>query len=381
MDTSVSYTPQGHTKQKTGAQGTKDYSYSAAERLIKYSNTPQGQSTASLEASYRYDPLGRRIAKSVKEGATTATTYFVYGDNGLMGEVNDQGQVTKAYGFNPNAAQQGLWSTDPVWQANVSNGSLTDAGTSYHYLHTDHLGTPMLATDKSGATSWKAVSEAFGAAGTLPESRITMNLRFPGQYFDSETGSHHNYRRDFMPHAGRYLEIDPIDLRGGVNWFIYADANALKFSDDDGLEVNWSGRISNIGLATGFGVQVSLFTLESECKCDKKYKISGFATFATIGLGASLPLNGVLKHASGSTAQATLTDRWRDCPAPSAANGSAWVSGVNAVTASFLSVTQLGRLKSYSFADKSLTTEIGFTSTLYGHSAVLSIEETTCCSK
>ena len=52
------------------------------------------------------------------------------------------------------------------------------------------LGTPQLATTKDGQTSWKAQSEAFGAAGVLQaQSTIEMNLRFPGQYFDQESGS------------------------------------------------------------------------------------------------------------------------------------------------------------------------------------------------
>jgi YD repeat-containing protein len=140
IDTSVSYSPQGHTAKETSSQGERSYAYNAAERLIKYSNTPQGQPSPSLEAGYRYDPFGRRISKSVKDGAMMLTTYFVYSDQGLMAETNDQGQITKAYGFNPLASQQGLWSTDPVWQANVVNGSLTDTATQIHYLHTDHLG-------------------------------------------------------------------------------------------------------------------------------------------------------------------------------------------------------------------------------------------------
>ncbi|MFT3779450.1 MAG: RHS repeat-associated core domain-containing protein [Ottowia sp.] len=234
-DTQISYTAQGHTKQETSVQGTKDYGYSVAERLIRYANTPKDAPNPSLEASYRYDPFGRRIAKSVKEGASTSTTYFVYGDSGLMGEANEQGQLAKSYGFNPNATQQGLWSTDPIWQANASNGSLTDASTSYHYLHTDHLGTPTLATDKSGATTWKAVSEAFGAAGALPESRITMNLRFPGQYFDSETGTHYNYFRNYNPYAGRYLQSDPLKIWGGINLFEYSGGDPVRDRDSMGL--------------------------------------------------------------------------------------------------------------------------------------------------
>ena len=232
VDTSVSYTPQGHTSKETSAQWEKSYQYNAAERLIRYASTAQGQSAAQIEAQYRYDPFGRRIAKSVKEGAS-ATIYFLYSEQGLMGEANEQGQLTKAYGFSPIAASQGLWSTDPIWQANVQNTSLTDSGTSFHYLHTDHLGTPQLATTKEGQTSWKAAAEAFGAAGVLQgQSYIEMNLRFPGQYFDGETGTHYNFHRDYKPNQGRYLQSDPIGTKAGTNVFAYADLDPVTSLDD-----------------------------------------------------------------------------------------------------------------------------------------------------
>lgn len=243
VDTHVSYTPQGHTQQETNSQGTHDYGYNAAERLIHYSHTPQGQPTASLQASYRYDPFGRRIAKSIQQGASTRTTYFIYSGQALMAEADATGKLTTAYGFNPQAGQAGLWSTDPIWQAEAHNGSLTDAATRYHYVHTDHLGTPTLATTKEGATSWKAATQAFGAAGMLPESSITMNLRLPGQYFDKETGAHYNFHRDYRPDTGRYVQADPIGLVGGWNGFFYAGANPLSFADPDGLSP-WAGAIN-----------------------------------------------------------------------------------------------------------------------------------------
>ena len=236
IDTQVSYTPQGHTQKETSAQWEKSYQYNAAERLTKYQSTNQGQSSPALEASYKYDPFGRRISKSIKEGDTTQTTYFLYSEQGLMGEADEQGKLQKAYGFNPTAMQQGLWSTDPIWQANVSNASLTAIETSYHYLHTDHLGTPQVTTTKEGQISWKAQSEAFGAAGVLQsQSRIQMNLRFPGQYFDQETGTHHNFFRDYASHVGRYMQGDPIGLAGGQNVFSYASAQPQNGFDDFGL--------------------------------------------------------------------------------------------------------------------------------------------------
>ncbi|MFV0476363.1 MAG: RHS repeat domain-containing protein, partial [Parahaliea sp.] len=154
----------------------------------------------------------------------------------------------------------GLWSTDPIWQASIHNGSLTDARTEMHYLHTDHLGTPILATTKAGQTSWQAQAEAFGAAGILPGNRIRMNLRLPGQYFDGETGLHYNYFRDYDPSLGRYLTADPIGILkdysdpqlqvaiemglvtpqgwdGSLNHLYgYIDQNPVNFIDPTGLD-------------------------------------------------------------------------------------------------------------------------------------------------
>jgi RHS repeat-associated protein len=236
--TEVSYTPQGQIQKEINSQGEITYSYNAAERLVEVSET--GQS-----AQYRYDPMGQRIAKHVRQGNTTHTIYFLYGEQGLLGETNAQGQLTTAYGFNPNAAQQGMWSTDPIWQANLAIGpapSLSASTTNYHYLHTDHLGTPMLATAKDGSSSWKVVAEAFGAANVLAgDSEITMNLRFPGQYWDEENNYHHNFQRDYNSALGRYIQGDPIGLDGGVNVFAYVNGNPLSFTDPDGLQATIPG--------------------------------------------------------------------------------------------------------------------------------------------
>ncbi len=232
IETEVSYTPQGHTQKETSNQEERIYGYNAAERLVEVSET--GQS-----AHYRYDPMGRRIVKHVQQGSTAQIVYFLYGDQGLMGEANAGGELITAYGFNPNAAQKGLWSTDPIWQANLAsdpNPSLSASNTNYHYLYTDHLGTPMLATTKDGSSSWKAVAEAFGAVGRLSDSTIVMNLRFPGQYFDRETDGHYNYFRNYWPQVGRYNEIDPLGLNAGVNLFVYVKNKPNILNDSLGLK-------------------------------------------------------------------------------------------------------------------------------------------------
>jgi RHS repeat-associated protein len=65
---------------------------------------------------------------------------------------------------------------------------------------------------------------------------FTLNLRFPGQYFDQETNLHYNYYRDYDPQIGRYVQSDPIGLDGGINTYAYVGSNPLKYYDSDGLD-------------------------------------------------------------------------------------------------------------------------------------------------
>ncbi len=75
---------------------------------------------------------------------------------------------------------------------------------------------------------------------------LTVNLRFPGQYFDQETGLHYNYFRDYDPETGRYVESDPIGLDGGLNTYGYVEGNPITFSDPLGLSKSNRGGGSNV---------------------------------------------------------------------------------------------------------------------------------------
>jgi RHS repeat-associated protein len=60
---------------------------------------------------------------------------------------------------------------------------------------------------------------------------VTNNLRFPGQYFDAESGFNYNMMRDYDPTLGRYVENDPIGLAGGLNRYSYGANNPTDWID------------------------------------------------------------------------------------------------------------------------------------------------------
>uniref|UniRef100_UPI001B80340B RHS repeat domain-containing protein n=1 Tax=Desulfobulbus elongatus TaxID=53332 RepID=UPI001B80340B len=105
---------------------------------------------------------------------------------------------------------------------------------SMYYYHTDHLGTPLRLTDSSGAVVWAADYQPFGRANLLVNT-VENNLRFPGQYFDAETGLHYNWHRYYDPDIGRYLSADPIGLEAGINLYAYVNNDPVNWIDIWGL--------------------------------------------------------------------------------------------------------------------------------------------------
>jgi RHS repeat-associated protein len=70
--------------------------------------------------------------------------------------------------------------------------------------------------------------------------QFPYNNRFPGQYFDQETGTSHNWFRTYNPATGRYEQSDPIGLAGGISTYGYVKAAPLRNMDFYGLDGNIS---------------------------------------------------------------------------------------------------------------------------------------------
>jgi len=97
---------------------------------------------------------------------------------------------------------------------------------------------------------WLWDSAPFGdtAANEQPTAGIpnfTFNLRFPGQQYDRETGTHYNYFRDYEAGTGRYVQSDPVGLDDGPNTFSYVGLDPLSFLDDTAEGKRRGGGVNN----------------------------------------------------------------------------------------------------------------------------------------
>jgi RHS repeat-associated protein len=209
------YDDNGNTIAKTENGAAINYIYDLENRLIRVED-----SNGSVIAEYYYDPVGRRLKKSVG----SVTTYFLYADEGLIGEYDTSGNESKTYGYAPNST----WTTNPLFQK---------IGTNYYWYQNDHLGTPQKIIDTSGRTVWSATYTAFGEAVVDPSSIIINNLRFAGQYYDAETGKHYNWNRYYDPKTGTYISEDPIGFEGGdINLYSYVGNQPINRIDPLGLD-------------------------------------------------------------------------------------------------------------------------------------------------
>jgi len=84
----------------------------------------------------------------------------------------------------------------------------------------------------SGAVVWSAIYDSFGRCQVQVET-VVNNLRFPGQYYDSETDLYYNLNRHYDPTTGRYLRADPFG--DGINLYTYCFNNPLLFIDPEGF--------------------------------------------------------------------------------------------------------------------------------------------------
>nr|WP_169741349.1 RHS repeat protein [Andreprevotia chitinilytica] len=222
----------------TTGNNAATYQYDAAGNQTQSGNIISTYSNAgrlsqvqvgTAVTQYSYNALGQRVQKTNANG----TIRFMYDEAGhLLGEYDASGK----------AIQETVWLGDlPI--ATI-RPTVDPANPKVYYVWADQLGTPRQVTDPiSNAVVWRWDGEAFG--NSLPNQdpsnlgqQFIYNLRFPGQYYDVETGHHYNYFRDYDSVLGRYTTSDPIGLKGGsYSTYTYAGNEPTKYTDKNGLIV------------------------------------------------------------------------------------------------------------------------------------------------
>ena len=193
------------------------FEYDGERRLSKAYQT----GAPSNVATYGYDALNRLVSRAVSNGATTTTTYYIHDQsNHIIAETDATGATQREY----------IWLNDlPV--AGVAN--VNTANPISYYVHTDHLGRPVRMTSPSGGISWWAVYSAFGAVHATGGA-LSQDMRFPGQWFQIETGLAYNWNRHYDATLGRYVQPDPIGYAGGRSLYGYVGGNPLSLIDPTG---------------------------------------------------------------------------------------------------------------------------------------------------
>jgi RHS repeat-associated protein len=208
------YDADGNTTSSVEGGTTFGYGYNGRNRMTLV------QRGGNTVGTYTYNALGQRTAK-VATFPTSINQRFVYDEEShLLGE----------YGSSAR---------DYIWLNNLPVAIIDTNGTASttNYVTADGLNTPRAIANANGNTVWQLAYQdnPFGEQQPTSSAGFTYNLRFPGQYYDAETGLGYNVNRDYDAAEGRYIQSDPLGLRGGPSTYSYVASNPLASTDPLGL--------------------------------------------------------------------------------------------------------------------------------------------------
>jgi RHS repeat-associated protein len=174
-----------------------------------------------------------------------------------------------------------------------------EVGTLTH-LTVDHLGTPVLASDGTGASTWIGGFEPFGADWNGAQDSGVF-LRFPGQWVvgawsrTNSVGHTYNLNRWYQATVGKYTRVDPFGLLGGINLLTYVNSNPSATIDPLGL-ANWTCTGLGGQAAAVLGVSFMWGSCKSDCVGGQRFAIdfSWRRLIFGVSLKFSLPISASL---------------------------------------------------------------------------------------
>lgn len=202
------YDLSGNTTGNSFAGDAWDYGYNLRSRLTVV------QRNGITVGSYVYNAFGERVAKLTP----AQNVRYSYDDD--MQLIAESGTTDRNY----------------VWLGNVPL-AVVDAD-SLSLVQADAGGAPRVVVDSAGNVvwTWPLATNAFGEVPPMSSGSYVLNLRYPGQYFDQESGTSYNVNRFYDASSGRYLQSDPVGLAGGISTFLYVGGDPLTRVDPLGLD-------------------------------------------------------------------------------------------------------------------------------------------------
>ncbi|MET8580705.1 putative T7SS-secreted protein [Streptomyces collinus] len=184
---------------------------------------------------YTYDPLGRRTAKLrlAADGETVLERVDFTWDGTTLCEQTTT-SVELPHPVTLTWDHQGLRPLTQTERITAADAPQNEIDSRFFAIVTDLVGTPSELVDENGDIAWRTRSTLWGATAWAADSTTYTPLRFPGQYFDPETGLHYNYFRHYDPQTARYLTPDPLGLSPAPNPAAYV-RNPHTWSDPYGL--------------------------------------------------------------------------------------------------------------------------------------------------
>jgi RHS repeat-associated protein len=215
---------------------------------------PSGQVLRRGQTSYGYDPEGRLIRRVEPDGGSWE---LEWGVSGRILSIRRPDGVTARYGYDPLGRRvsktvdgetvEWLWDRDRVLHEGRLEAGALDAVTTWVFdpdgyvpwarfapgggsfsVVADHIGAPLLMFDQAGRRVWAASRDSQGRFEIEDGSRSDCPFRFPGHYEDVESGLHYSRFRYYDPGCGVFMSPDPLGLVGGLRPYGYPlDPNLL----------------------------------------------------------------------------------------------------------------------------------------------------------